>query len=232
MSETNAPQRSAAWFAQRRDKVTASNFGALLGCCPYTSQCEAVERARGTSAFAGNEATEWGVQQEPVAIAEYARRTGLVVTATGAHTHPDHPWLMGSPDGLVGASGIIEVKCPYYFRGAGGKRRRVHADIPQTYLLQCLVLLEVLGRAWCDFVSWAPEGTAIYRVRAQPELMKRLLPVAKDMHRVITGESEKLVVPEPAVMQLLRDVEADQEYWAYKLIDLQEPPPPPSPSLF
>ena len=31
------------------------------------------------------------------------------------------------------------------------------------------------------------------------------------------------------VMQLLRDVEADQEYWAYKLIDLQEPTPPPSP---
>ena len=64
----------------------------------------------------------------------------------------------------------------------------------------------------------------------QPTLMKRLLPVAKEMHRVITGESEKLVVPEPAVMQLLRDVEADREYWAHKLINLQEPTPPPSPS--
>ena len=145
----------------------------------------------------------------------------------------DRAWIVfsnsGVPDALVGSNGLIEVKCPYYFRGSGGKRRRVHADIPLTYLLQCLVLLEILDRAWCDFVSWAPEGMAIYRVRAQPTLMKRLLPVAKEMHRVITGESAEHVVPEPAVMQLLRDVEADQEYWAYKLIGLQEPTPPPSP---
>ena len=231
MSETNARQRSEAWFAWRRGKVTASNLGALLGCCPYTSQGEAVERARGNSTFAGNEATEYGMANEPVAIEEYMRRTGNVVTETGAHVHPEHPWLLGSPDGLVGSDGIIEVKCPYYFRGSGGKRRRVHADIPLTYLLQCLVLLEILDRAWCDFVSWAPEGTAIYRLRAQPTLMKRLLPVAKEMHRVITGESEKLVVPEPAVMQLLRDVEADREYWAHKLLNLQEPTPPPSPTF-
>ena len=68
-------------------------------------------------------------------------------------------------------------------------------------------------------------------VAVTPTLMKRLLPVAKEMHRVITGESAQHVVPEPAVMQLLRDVEADQEYWAYKLIGLQEPTPPPSPTF-
>jgi hypothetical protein len=32
------PQGSDAWFEQRRDKVTASNLGALLGFCKHTSR--------------------------------------------------------------------------------------------------------------------------------------------------------------------------------------------------
>ena len=33
-------------------------------------------------------------------------RRGLVV-------HPDHPWLGASPDGILDATKLIEIKCPF-----------------------------------------------------------------------------------------------------------------------
>ena len=51
----------------------------------------------------------WGTNNEKNAIKDYMVRTGNVVRAAGFFEHPKHPWLGGSPDGLVGERGMIEV---------------------------------------------------------------------------------------------------------------------------
>lgn len=154
-------QRSESWRAARRGKLTASNLGALLGLVNYTSRIEAFRRAQGTDTFEGNDATRWGTDNEANAILDYQTLTGNVVNATGLHVHPTIPWIAGSPDGLVGATGMVEAKCPYYYKKGGG---RLHKEIPAHYYLQMNALLEICDREWCDFISWCPEGSVVYRV--------------------------------------------------------------------
>ncbi len=122
-------QRTEAWHAARRGKLTASNLGALLGQVSYTSRAEAFRRALGTDEFQGNEATEWGTANEPNGIAYYEQVTGNKVVETGLHTHPNYNWIAGSPDGLVGSEGIVEIKCPYW-------QRTPHAAIPGHFAVR------------------------------------------------------------------------------------------------
>ena len=230
------PQGSDAWFAQRRDKVTASNLGALLGFCKHTSRETAVLRAQGRDPFQGNEATRWGQAREQEAIEAYKHLTGHGVACTGAHTHAVYDWFLGSPDGLVQTDGLVEIKCPFYHRKMpNGTTQRVHSDIPDQYLIQCLALLEVTDRAWCDFVSWSPEGMVAYRVYAAPHLMKLLIPLAKEMHDYIVGKRQTM--PEcqkdssfvrAAMAQAKHKV--NKQYWAHVTPGLEQLTPPPSPT--
>ena len=59
--------------------------------------------------FAGNAATVWGTQQEPVAAARYQEITGHTVESMSFKLYGDSlatSWLGASPDGLIPASGL------------------------------------------------------------------------------------------------------------------------------
>ena len=94
-------QRTPAWHIARRGKLTASNLGAALGQVSYTSRQVAYQRALGLDKFQGNEACQWGNDNEMNGIAGYQAFTGNLVNATGLHIHPHYKWLAGSPDGFV-----------------------------------------------------------------------------------------------------------------------------------
>ena len=164
-------QRSAAWHAARRGKVTASNVGAALGQVGYISRLTAYRRAAGTDTFTGNAATEWGIANEPLALAAYANHTGYAVRATGLHQHPTLEWCAGSPDGLIGDDGMVEVKCPYYQAYKGP-----HTSVPPHYYLQMQQLLQCTGRVWCDYVCYCgTRGMSLFRVTRDDLLFEDLL---------------------------------------------------------
>lgn len=164
-------QRTAAWHAQRRDKLTASNLGAALGQVGYTSRLTAYRRATGDDDFEGNAATRWGTDNEDTAIAAYAAHTGVVVEATGLHQHPTLEWLAGSPDGLLGSSGLLEVKCPYYQQFKGP-----HQSVPPHYYLQVQQLLQCTQREWCDYVCYCgAKGMSIHRIERDDTLFEDLM---------------------------------------------------------
>ena len=143
-------QRTDAWYKARRGKLTASNFGTALGLCPWTTRQKLWNRMIDPSSdtFKGNIATNWGTDNEPNGILEYSCTTRNQVLATGFHVHKALGWLGGSPDGLVGDDGMIEIKCPF--------TRKVQKEVPLHYYAQINGLLEITGRKWCDFVSWTP----------------------------------------------------------------------------
>ena len=167
---TDLQQRTPAWHKARAGKLTASNLAAYLGLNRYCSRNEAYARLRGIKTFEGNSATQWGCDNEQNGINAYQTRTGYVVQPTGIWTHPANMWLAGSPDGLVGEEGMIEVKCPFF-------KKQPHTEIPVYYYVQMNACLEITGRKWCDYVCWTPEaGTTMFRVNRDSVLFDFLLP--------------------------------------------------------
>jgi putative phage-type endonuclease len=146
------PQRSPEWVARRSGRLTASYFGAALGLSPYMSRQALWRELTGRAEpFAGNEMTEWGNDHEAGAISSYEVETGNIVLP--ARFVPLEDWSGCSPDGYVGADGLIEVKCPY--------TQRLYETWPDHYRAQVLGQLAITERQWCDCWCWTPEGAKV-----------------------------------------------------------------------
>ena len=116
----------------------------------------------------------------------------------GYHIHPQYEWLGGSPDGLVGGDGLVEIKCPFNQQFA-----KLSGPLSLTYYLQCQTLLWSYGRQFIDFVMYAgpQRGCSVRRVTVDYDLFRKLLPVLevckedirtkKDMPRAIQSKRVK-----------------------------------------
>ena len=113
----------------------------------------------------GMEPTAWmqrGTEMEPEARAWYEMETDADVSTVGFLTRDDG--LIGcSPDGLIGNSGLLEIKCP---------SPGVHVEyllsgkIPDKYWPQVQGQLWIAERDWCDFISYNPDMQPL-RIRVE-----------------------------------------------------------------
>jgi hypothetical protein len=168
-------QRSAEWFAARLGCATASKFRAVVSKLKSGKPAQArvdyaielvTERLSGqpTPHFT-TAAMQRGVDLEPAARIEYEFKKRIEVLETGFLRHPS---LMtgASPDGLVGADGLIEIKVP---------TSTVHVEtwlngMPDDHIAQVQGQLWITGRAWCDFVSFddrLPKELQLYVQRVE-----------------------------------------------------------------
>ncbi len=167
-------QRGKEWHAARETRLTSSNFAAAIGINKYKSRPKLWrEYKKLEPKFEGNEATQWGVENESTAIQSYEKETGNKVGETGFHLHKKYDWLGGSPDGLIDLDGGIEVKCPYY-------AKTPHESVPDLYMPQVQGCLEITDRAWWDYVSWTPSGTTYFRVYRSKEYWDWALPLLEE----------------------------------------------------
>lgn len=75
-----------------------------------------------------------------------------------------------SPDGLVGADGLIEVKSrDPHLHFASVIAHENGGGIPKEYMAQIQAGLLVSGRRWCDFLSFS-HGLPMLRHRVEPDL--------------------------------------------------------------
>lgn len=178
----NPLQRTAEWFHDRCGCLTASRAAAVLNrrkdgkptaayealietliCERVTGQCEGI----GTTA-----AMQWGVDHEDEAREVYEERTGELVDLVGFIPHPSVSYFGASPDGLVGADGLLEIKCPY--SSQKHLARVAECAVPEEYKPQMLVQLLCTGRKWVDFVSYDPrligpwEKARFFLIRFEP----------------------------------------------------------------
>lgn len=170
-------QGSDLWKQLRLGHVTASNIAEVMskgkgnaeaiGRYKYKVRLVA-ERMTGVGAESfSNAAMEWGVEQEQFAAIEYEAAKGVFVDKTGFWPCEEVKWLGVSPDRLVGADGLVEIKCPnttthlqYLFDN----------KVPTEYYKQIQCQLWVTGRKWCDFVSYdprLPKRNQLFIVRAE-----------------------------------------------------------------
>lgn len=149
--QPTAKQRTPEWVQARSGRLTASCFGAALGLSPYLSRQALWRQLTGREPpFAGNVATDWGEQHEPIAISAYEEQTGNIVLP--APFVPMEEWSGCSPDGYVG-DGLIEVKCPY--------SQKMYETWPDHYRVQVIGQLAITGRKWCDCWCWTPQVARI-----------------------------------------------------------------------
>lgn len=157
-------QGSIEWHAQRCGKVTASRVADLIaktktgwGASRGNYMAELVaERLTGVPAVGfTNAAMQWGTDTEPQARAAYEFFTDATVDLAPFVDHPTVPYSGASPDGYVGADGLIEIKCP---NTATHIETLLYGDmgVATKYVTQMQWQMACTGRQWCDFVSFDP----------------------------------------------------------------------------
>jgi putative phage-type endonuclease len=178
----------------RVGRITGSRIAAVLGENPYSKPGDVLremvreyvhehhpEWGECECEFVGNEATQYGQEHEPDALAAYERERGVMTYGGGECVlHPLIDWIAVTPDGLVGDNGMIECKAPY--RG-----KYTHIDDVAYYRPQVLLQLAVTGRDWCDFVV-LDRGGAIHisRVERDDEWLPSVLPKLDAFYRELT----------------------------------------------
>lgn len=150
------------WKRLRAGKVTASRVADVVAKTKsgygasrrnYAAQL-VVERLTGlpTEGFVSAEMRH-GTECEPQARAAYQFYADAEVEQIAFVPHPNIQMAGASPDGLVGADGLVEIKCP---SSATHIETLLGAPIAAEYITQMQWQMACTGREWCDFVSFDP----------------------------------------------------------------------------
>lgn len=162
----NVEQNGDEWLALRLGKATSSNFGLIMAndngkgdggafgdpAKRYALHL-ALERITGERAAYGFQSADMdrGHMQEPIARALYESETFCTVENGGFFDCGDYG---DSPDGLIGADGMLEIKSViasvHYATLTRGK-------FDPAYKWQLAGHLDCSGRAWVDFVSYCSD---------------------------------------------------------------------------
>lgn len=121
-----------------------------------------------------------GIDDEPYARDEYAKAYGPV-KEVGFITNDRFGYTLGfSPDGLVGSSGIIEIKSR---RAKHHLETIVSQQVPNEHMAQIQTGLLVSEREWCDYVSYCGGLPMVtIRVPVYPQMQQAIIEAAKQFH--------------------------------------------------
>lgn len=167
-------QGSKQWFDCRLGAVTSSRIADVVA-----------KRKRGTDELACRADMRWelaielltgkptehyvsrwmkeGKEKEPDARQDYENRfCDGFVEQVGFAYHPTIKLAGASPDGVIGARGLLEIKCP---RIETHLQYLIDDKIPDDYLPQMVWQLACVPDAeWNDFVSYHPDLDEDYRL--------------------------------------------------------------------
>jgi putative phage-type endonuclease len=147
-------QRTPEWFEFRKDRLTASDLGTIIGVNPYEKANYVVQKKAGLERpFKTNKAIKWGVKYEEVITKIYEHKNNVNVFEYGCIPHPFIKHFGASPDGIVDSDSenknyigrMLEIKCP--------SSRDITGFIPEYYHSQVQGQLEVCDLEYCDFVE-------------------------------------------------------------------------------
>jgi len=158
------PQRSDKWHEYRAKRMTASNFGSIVGVNPYASPKSALKNMLWPRKFSCA-ATEWGTKYEDTAAKIFQtqmirNRPELGIASVqfpGLIISPEKPYFGCSPDGIVvmksGKRRGLEIKCPF--------SKKLYPAIPAYYYAQIQGTCGLLNLEAYYFAVWTPQETLI-----------------------------------------------------------------------
>ncbi len=150
-------QKSDEWKDARRGKITASRFGDVLAS-PTTKRYQGYmedlkNELMGVPDFDDDEKPwfQHGIEWEDEARGMYEWEQDIDVEEVGIIMHPEYDFISGSPDGLIGKDGGIEIKSR---KSLTQHTKSEKAGIDSQYKPQVQGYLWITGRKWWDFVSY------------------------------------------------------------------------------
>jgi hypothetical protein len=172
-------QGSAAWWAARIGRPTASNYDRIL--TPRTAKPSAAQ-----AGYVHTLCAEWllgqpldedvsefmarGTGMEEEAARYYAFQRDVELEAVG-FCESDDGETGCSVDRFSGADGIVEIKCP----GAKGHVAYLLGEAQDDHRPQIQGQLWITGRTWVDLVAYHPQlPTVITRYERDDLFLKRL----------------------------------------------------------
>jgi len=155
-------QRTEKWYATRRQRLTASDGGVILGQDKYRAQYTFIEKKLNPPEFTGNIHCYHGKKLEEPATMIYAYRMNVHIEEFGLMVHPDISFIGASPDGICNqykydgktkskyVGRMLEIKCP--------TTRKINTEgevkgyiCPIHYWIQVQLQLECCNLEECDF---------------------------------------------------------------------------------
>lgn len=172
-----AAQRSDEWLKLRGKMLTASDVATAIGCNKYEKPEDLILKKCGYKKFNGNFATAHGNKYEDEARDKYCEMYDEVCHEIGLFPHEKYDWLGGSPDGITESGRLVEIKCPL--------TRKIIEEVPEHYMPQLQLLMEILELEVCDFIQYKPAEVAwpepeqflVLTVERDREWFQKYLPI-------------------------------------------------------
>lgn len=180
---------SLVWFAERQNRITSSNFGAVIKRRKNIYPKSILSKIQCSKPAVSPKPCQWGKDKEELAVMEYLklkRNAGCCVdvcSKCGFIVNREFPWLGASPDFLVfdpteeAQIGVGEVKCPFskrnlslqeackdknFFLEWNNGEAKLKTKHNFFYQIQgCMATLHV---KWCDFVVHTEVDLHVERV--------------------------------------------------------------------
>lgn len=153
-----------------------------------------------------------GIEREPLARDLYEEVTGNLVTQAGFCFHDTIEYFGASVDGLVGSTGLVEIKCcttPVHLEIV------LAGQVPEKHKKQMATQCLITQREWCDFVAFSP-------VVAEPAqiFIKRYVPTKEELKAVEDG-----------AIQFLSEIDQLWERLMYGELEAETDPQPEVPGM-
>lgn len=194
----NFEQGSEEWFNVRKGKLTASHAQAIAtagkGLETLVNEKLAELFSTAEKEVYENDDLKRGIEMEAQAVSMYEFDTGNEVSSVGFVELNEY--VGASPDGMVGESGLVEVKCPNdknYFK------LLMSGEIDYKYIWQMQFQMFVCDRDWVDFIAYNPnykKSMFLQRVN-KSELMQSKIAIGVDIGiekiKILTEKYKKLI---------------------------------------
>ena len=219
-------QRTQEWHEARKGKITGSRIGAIMGLSNFANRDDVMrEMVRAyfdaEKEFKGNIATEYGVKNEPLALAEFIRDHQENVIHEGFR---EKGFCGVSPDGLLldfenKVYSGIEIKCPFSKKIKKGKAK----DQYPSYYAQVQLSMYVYDVKTWGLYTWTESGSYYELIHRDQQFINNILDIGSKFHeeylQIISDEN--LYKPYLDDLEIIVDNDDEFEKMASEFLELK-----------
>lgn len=170
------------WLERRKHGLGASDVAAIAGLHKFASPSDVyMEKVGLVESVPDNDFMWWGREEEPLIIKKFSLETGKQVfrCATRNFVHPEYPWAMATPDGLM----VNEV-AGFEAKEAGPSQAKRWGEewtdeAPEEYICQCQWGMFVTGASKWYLVVKINRKLQKYVIQRDDDLINGLFERAK-----------------------------------------------------